>query len=188
MMLDPIKKTEWSRDRAALLLSRACFGCCPRAAEAAGKAGMEATLDGLFRDDDAADLFPVPESVADPAAFADLRKKAGGPGKNGDPEAEAARKKLREEEAAALRSLRAWWLQRMRYAPQPLRENLALFWHGHFATSVEKVRGSHIIWKQNELFRSLGLGSLGDLARAVARDPAMMRYLDVAGSKRAMPN
>src|SRR5262245_21996724 len=35
--------------------------------------------------------------------------------------------------------LKAWWLYRVLYDPDPLREKLTLFWHGHFATSNRKV-------------------------------------------------
>ena len=35
--------------------------------------------------------------------------------------------------------LKAWWLYRMLYGPDPLGEKLTLFWHGHFATGYRKV-------------------------------------------------
>jgi len=148
---------------------------------------MEATLDGLLADDAGGDLFPVPESVSDPRAFGELRRRVLETRKGG-PEAERAKRELRRAEMEAMQSLRAWWIQRMRYAPQPLRENMVLFWHGHFASSIEKVRGAHLLWKQNEMFREHALGSFASLARAVVRDPAMMRYLDVAGSRKGKPN
>src|SRR5262245_13308821 len=31
--------------------------------------------------------------------------------------------------------LKAWWVYRMLFGPDPLRERLALMWHDHFATS-----------------------------------------------------
>ena len=37
------------------------------------------------------------------------------------------------------RRLRAYWLYRMLFGGDPLRERLTLFWHGHFATSLTKV-------------------------------------------------
>ena len=33
-----------------------------------------------------------------------------------------------------------WWANRMVESPQPLREKMALFWHGHFAVNESKVR------------------------------------------------
>jgi hypothetical protein len=35
--------------------------------------------------------------------------------------------------------LKAWWVYRMYWGPDPLGERLALVWHNHFATSNEKV-------------------------------------------------
>jgi uncharacterized protein (DUF1800 family) len=32
-----------------------------------------------------------------------------------------------------------WWTQRMARSPAPLVEKMTLFWHGHFATSADKV-------------------------------------------------
>ncbi len=77
---------------------------------------------------------------------------------------------------------------RMVRTRRPLREKLALFWHGHFATEVEKVRDYRKMAAQYELFRELGTGSFRDLLRAVARDPAMLIYLDGAKNVRAAPN
>ena len=41
--------------------------------------------------------------------------------------------------SADARRLRAYWLYRMLFGTDPLRERLTLFWHGHFATSAAKV-------------------------------------------------
>jgi hypothetical protein len=39
---------------------------------------------------------------------------------------------------------------------QPLREKLTLFWHSHFATSIQKVRQPRLMYQQNELLRTAG--------------------------------
>src|SRR5207244_12613359 len=36
--------------------------------------------------------------------------------------------------------LKAWWVFRMLFSPNPLAERMALLWHNHFATSQAKVR------------------------------------------------
>lgn len=81
------------------------------------------------------------------------------------------------------------WLERMRTAapPEALVEKMTLFWHGHFASSLDKV--GHIpMWEQNDLFRTKGLGSFRDLAQAVAIGPAMLRYLDNDRNVKRSPN
>lgn len=70
----------------------------------------------------------------------------------------------------------------------PLREKLALHWHGHFATGVKKVRDARLMYLQNQLFRSAGGAGFEALTQAVARDGAMMLWLDTSTDRRAHPN
>jgi uncharacterized protein (DUF1800 family) len=84
--------------------------------------------------------------------------------------------------------LSGWWLHRMRHTPAPLVEKMTLFWHGHFATSAAKVREPELLLRQNELFRRHALGSFGELVRGIARDPAMLLYLDSATNRKVHPN
>jgi len=84
--------------------------------------------------------------------------------------------------------LRSWWLFRMLHTTRPLQEKLALFWHGHFATSLVKVRDPLLMRWQNDLFREHGLGSYRTLLQKVSRDPAMLRWLDSNTNRKASPN
>jgi uncharacterized protein (DUF1800 family) len=84
--------------------------------------------------------------------------------------------------------LRYWWLRRMALGPRPLQEKMTLFWHGHFATSFEKVRNPHMLWSQNETFRKFALADFPQLLVAASKDPAMLVYLDGAQSRRGNPN
>jgi uncharacterized protein (DUF1800 family) len=84
--------------------------------------------------------------------------------------------------------MKAWWLYRVLYDPDPLREKLTLFWHGHFATSNRKVNSIPLMLTQNELFRKHALGRFADLLGAVVGDGAMLVWLDGAGSKKEKPN
>jgi uncharacterized protein (DUF1800 family) len=48
----------------------------------------------------------------------------------------------------------------------PLLERMAWFWHGHFATSVKKVRRRvQLMYLQNDTLRRLGRGDFRALAR-----------------------
>ena len=84
--------------------------------------------------------------------------------------------------------LREWWLREMLVTPSPLTEKMTLFWHNHFATSQQKVRSGQLMYRQNVLLRREALGNFGALLHAVAKDPAMLIYLDNAGSRRQAPN
>ena len=81
-----------------------------------------------------------------------------------------------------------WWANRMLTNPRPLQEKMALFWHGHFATSEEKVRDYRKMLRQLELFESKGLGNFRALIIAVAKDPAMLAFLDAAVNVKGSPN
>jgi uncharacterized protein (DUF1800 family) len=54
--------------------------------------------------------------------------------------------------AADAGRLKAWWIYRMFFGPDPLGERLALLWHNHFATSAAKVQDLGVMRRQNELF------------------------------------
>ncbi len=84
--------------------------------------------------------------------------------------------------------IREWWLREMLTTPSPLTERMTLFWHGHFATSLQKVYSAKLMYQQNALLRSESLGNFATLLHGIARDPAMLVYLDNARSQRQAPN
>jgi uncharacterized protein (DUF1800 family) len=65
---------------------------------------------------------------------------------------------------------------------------MTLFWHSHFTSSLKKVKAPALLYRQNVLLRRHALGNFAELLRAVARDPAMLVYLDNARSRRQAPN
>ncbi len=97
------------------------------------------------------------------------------------------------------------WLFRMVHSPAPLQERMALLWHHHFATAYSKLAGSvggadgarmmaakpsedvSRVRGQIELFREKGLGRFSDLLVEVARDPAMVVWLDGNTNLKAQP-
>jgi len=87
-----------------------------------------------------------------------------------------------------LATCQSLWLARMLHDPRPFGEALALFWHGHFATSVVKVQRERLLVRQVDTLRRLGAGPLLPLVLAVARDPAMIVWLDGNANRRHHPN
>ena len=96
------------------------------------------------------------------------------------------------------------WLFRMVHSQRPLEEKMALFWHNHFATAYSKIAGvvgavqatKMMALKagelpgpqgQIELFRRFALGNFRNLLVEVARDPAMLVFLDGRTNTRARP-
>ena len=91
--------------------------------------------------------------------------------------------------AAELNDLRAWWLQQMIATKTPLRENMTLFWHGHFTSATGKVFSfTQAFYQQNATYRRHALGNFREFLEAVTLDPAMMAYLDMERSNKAHPN
>jgi uncharacterized protein (DUF1800 family) len=84
--------------------------------------------------------------------------------------------------------LKAWWVYRMLYSPDPLGERLTLMWHNHFATSALKVRDLSAMRRQNELFRALARAPFGQLLPAAVRDPTMLVWLDAPANRKEHPN
>lgn len=91
------------------------------------------------------------------------------------------KKMLQRRNRQHTNELRAGWVQFMMRAPTPadmLHEKMAFFWHGHFATSAQKVKATPFLYNQFKLFHEHALGNFGDLLHAIIREPAMLRYLD----------
>jgi uncharacterized protein (DUF1800 family) len=84
-------------------------------------------------------------------------------------------------------SIQAWWLQRMVETARPLEEKMTLFWHGLLTSGLDKS-GTAQMFTQNQLYRSMALGNLDDLLKAVSRGPAMMVYLDNETNRKGRPN
>ena len=71
--------------------------------------------------------------------------------------------------------LKVCWLNRIVHGPDPLREKLTLFWHGHFATSNKKVESVALMDGQNETLRAHALGGFACTAKRNNRRPGHAR-------------
>jgi uncharacterized protein (DUF1800 family) len=161
------------------LLRRATFG--PRAEEvdAAERRGPAATLAALLRPstvDAGAAGTPPPQFAPDPVLSLP---------KGADRIARLNALRARRDQQ---RAITEWWLDRMVAAEHQWAEKLVFFWHGHWATSVEKVRVAALMLGQQQTLRGLGHGDFGALLRAMLRDPALVFWLDGQQNTRAAPN
>ena len=125
------------------------------------------------------------EAVTPPPAFATASFEPFARVKDMDPEERKAYQRRLVQEGL---ELRAWWIGEMLATPSPLTERMTLFWHNHFATSQRKVRLGQLMYRQNVLLRREALGNFATLLHGIARDPAMLVWLDNAGSRREAPN
>ena len=177
---DAVAKDEL-RSRIAHLYRRLGFGARPDELDAAVAAGYDATVERLLdlSAADGADSLPPPTFTA-PLAASALPADA-----NARRAAQQKEQKTQRDEAQALGQ---WWVQRMAASTTPFRERLALFWHDHFATSVQKVKLPELMYDQNNIFRTKGAGNFETLSQAVAKDPAMLIWLDSNQNRKQSPN
>lgn len=101
---------------------------------------------------------------------------------------EAERKAFQREQIEKGVALRAWWYREMLTTPSPLTERMTLFWHNHFTSSQQKVKSPVLLYRQNVLLRRHALGNFSELLRAIAKDPAMLVYLDNVSNRKRQPN
>lgn len=173
-------------DDARHLLSRTSFGATPAEIRNLEAVDYAVAVDRLLAAPRREAMTPAPDWIGmGPAELqrlqkaADAQRKAGVDGKKLE-----VRLPVRDQG----RELKNWWIEEMIATDQPLVERMTLFWHGHFTSSLMKVRYPSALFRQNALFRREALGNYASLLRAVARDPAMLIYLDGSGSVARQPN
>ena len=69
-------------------------------------------------------------------------------------------------------------MYRMINTKRPLEEKMVLFWHNVFATGVSKIDHYHIVYAQIDMIREHGMGNYQDMLVALAKNPAMIYWLD----------
>jgi uncharacterized protein (DUF1800 family) len=97
------------------------------------------------------------------------------------------------------------WLFRMVHTNRPLQEKMTLFWHNHFATAYTKVAGTFgategarymaakssedpgRVRGQLEMLRDNALGNFKDILVNIAKDTAMLVWLDGRTNTRTRP-
>ena len=81
-----------------------------------------------------------------------------------------------------------WWLDRMVRSDQQLVERMTLIFHDWFANSNAQVGSQQLMLDQNNLLRSMALGSFHDLFGAVTTNPAMLLFLNGTSNSKWDPN
>jgi uncharacterized protein (DUF1800 family) len=106
---------------------------------------------------------------------------------------------------AIITDARQRWLFRMVHTNRPLQEKMTLFWHNHFATAYSKIAGilggpeatRYMAAKasedpgrvrgQIEMLRDNALGNFRDILLNIAKDTAMLVWLDGRTNTKAKP-
>ena len=183
----PTVSDPWDKRKAAHLLQRAGFGGKPDEIESVVKKGFDLAVDDLLNYQKVPEDFPDPQWATEETLQEMLAKRKELRGLS-EEERKKKMMELRRQQRENLEDLQIWWLKRMILHKRPLQEKMTLFWHGHFATSAEKVKDSFIMWKQNDMLRKNALGNFRTLLVETSKDPAMIRYLDNANNRKQQPN
>ena len=77
------------------------------------------------------------------------------------------------------------WLNQMADPRVQLREKMTFFWHDHFAC---RTLFPFLAQQQNNIIRKYALGSFRELLMAVAKDPAMLQFLNNQQNRKDHPN
>ena len=207
--LTPISTADWNYDRAAHLLERAGFGGTPEDIQKLADMTPEQAVrylvyyaaisnnhippfehSGLW--DETLTHFPPSRPAATELAMQHgegmgVRVKPDHVNRHMQPVSDRFFYWLR---ATLLETRRVgyWWAERMLDTHRPLEQKMALFWHGHFATAENKVRDYRKMLVQIDMFERHATDNFGDLAVAVAKDPAMLTYLDAGVNVKGAAN
>lgn len=95
------------------------------------------------------------------------------------------KRQIRKQSREDLQNLNLLWLEEMTHSKAQLREKMAFFWHGHFAS-----RNINILYQQQLLtvLREHALGNFADLLRGVSKSGAMISFLNNQQNKKQHPN
>lgn len=95
------------------------------------------------------------------------------------------RRELQKNYRDGIKRLNLAWMNQMVNSDAQLREKMALFWHGHFAS-----RQVNLFFNQallNEI-RTRALGNFGDLLKAVSHSASMLAFLNNQQNRKQSPN
>jgi hypothetical protein len=153
------------------LFLRAGFGCDPLRLDGLRQQSIESLVDGLFESSRTSKtLYHLPNPIEmrgreEASNFMVLRMVLESPRQNGE--------------------LSVAWLHRLASTPAVLREQMTLFWHNHFATGVPFA---YLMQEQYNTLHRHALGSFRTLLHAVAKDPAMILFLNNQQNVKDSPN
>ena len=84
--------------------------------------------------------------------------------------------------------LKEWEVEELVRSPDPFAEKMVLFWHNNFTSSLDTVRDPGLMFNQDQTLRRYAFGSFAQMLHAMARDPAMIVYLDNETNTKGKPN
>lgn len=97
----------------------------------------------------------------------------------------AKREEFLMDLAANVKMLNLRWIELMAKTQSQLREKMALFWHNHLAL---RGRGVKQVENYADTIRGFALENFGTMLMEIAKEPAMLRFLNAAQNRKESPN
>ncbi|HTJ78597.1 MAG TPA: DUF1800 domain-containing protein [Rariglobus sp.] len=181
----PLPSKDWNEDAARHLLRRAGWAAQPAEVSRLMKDGLSASLDRLFP--------ATATSFSKPRLVENIEKDAPDYAKKIRSAESLEQRRLiqreqRERQQQAIQDLSIKWLQFASLPENAVAEKWVLFLSDVYVVSQEKVQNTASIYSYQDTLRQGAFGKAPDLAKAVSRTPAMIRYLDLQDSKTGTPN
>lgn len=154
------------------LLSRAGFGMSTLQIEDLKNQKIKSLVNNLFKEYSFTEItYNTPDFVqieySDPKATADQKREA---------------QKITQKQNV---ELNLNFLNQMTKSEDQLREKMAFFWHGHFATRVNNPKFNRQLLN---VIRKNALGNFKELLFEVSKSPAMLQFLNNQQNKKDHPN
>ena len=155
------------------LYARAGFGLSPQQYKHKSQYSLIRVVKELFKDSKTIKPLKLPEyKKATPQEYKAMTK--------------TERKAERKELQRLTNEVNLTWIRQMvDDNSNPLQEKMTLFWHGHFACESKRF---DFAGRQINVIRKHALGNFRDLVLAVAKDAAMVLYLNNQQNKKRKPN
>ena len=182
--VEVVENLDWGFEAAAHLLRRGGFSAPPEEIGRIVGKGFPDALEELFKQDE----------VDDSEMEAGLAEK----------NLQLIRQNQNGRYRTNVDTLQQWWLYRMINSKHQLLEKMTFFWHDHFATSVLQIHfvlgapegddpiidgeTEPLMLIQNGTLRKHALGNFKEMVHEIARDPAMILWLNNAENRVGKPN
>ncbi len=157
------------------LYSRAGFGAYITDIKEAEGQGVTYAVDRIFKDSFDYSEIKINHGAADIKNYRAERKNM----------SKEERQKLLKVSRQNIAKLNTTWIEKMAFDNSQLRERMTFFWHDHFACrNILSVYNQN----QNNTLRRHALGSFREMVHAIAKDPAMIFFLNNLQNKKQSYN
>jgi uncharacterized protein (DUF1800 family) len=152
---------------------RSGFGISPSELGILSKKSKENIVNGLFQD--SKNITPLIIDTSEVEAV-DMKMVM---------DDKSVRMDLVKKSAALIKKYNVAWVNRLMHPTELLRERMTLFWSNLF---VVKDNNIMFVQEYNNVLREHALGDFGAFVKAIAKQPAMIKYLNNKQNRKQHPN